>query len=135
MPSSTPRYKSLTRSDGKGFAGIGPLEGVRQVLVEVLDELQKPLAQFLRGGKAGPFEQAADQDAEPDFDLIQPGSMFGRIDEADAMAGICQKRLAGGHGSQDAAFAFDAQVVRQVAGDGDPAHQAFRLMSIDSSLD
>ena len=69
-----------------------------QVLIEVRNEVQEPLAQIRGGGKAGPLEHAADQNAEPDFDLIQPRCVNGRIDKANPVRAILQESLAGGHG-------------------------------------
>jgi hypothetical protein len=38
--------------------------------------------QFPNGDEAAALEQFADQDAEPDFDPVQPGSVFRRVFDA-----------------------------------------------------
>lgn len=64
---------------------IGPFERFGQCAVEVLDEVQNSLAQFLGGSKGGALEQAAHQNAEPHLDLIEPRTMLRRVDKSDAM--------------------------------------------------
>ena len=57
--------------------------------------------------------------------------MFGSVDKANAMAGIGEEGGAGAHGSQVAAFAFDAEILLDATALCHQAHQAFRLMSIE----
>jgi len=44
--------------------------------------------QLLDGVETGAFEQAPNQDAKPNLDLIESGGMLGGIDKADPMARI-----------------------------------------------
>ena len=59
-----------------------------QSLVEIVNKGQDPLLEVLHREETATFEQAAHQDTEPDFDLIEPRGMFGGVDEADAMARV-----------------------------------------------
>ena len=49
---------------------VGPLEGLSHGAVEVGDEGQHLVAQVGHGGEAPAAEQLADQDAQPEFDLV-----------------------------------------------------------------
>lgn len=67
--------------------------------------------------EGGAFQESAGEDAEPDFDLIQPRSVLGRVDKADAMSGVCEKRSPRRHGSQNAAAPLFAE---RIAGNAAP---------------
>ena len=54
----------------EGSSGISPFERFGHCTVEVVDELSEPLFEFLKRGKTRPFEEAAGENTEPDFDLI-----------------------------------------------------------------
>lgn len=77
------------------------------------------------------LEQAAHQDTKPDFNLVQPGSVLGSIDEADAMSFILQEGHAGLLRFQDPAATFLAQVKIQLATFGNQAHQRLRAVDIE----
>jgi len=49
-------------------------------------------------------QHATVDDAENDFDLIEPRTMFRDVNKSDAMAGVRQKRAARGHRLQYASF-------------------------------
>ena len=68
--------------------GIGPSKRLAKNVVEIADEIQDPAAQVLERVKAGTFEQPPREDREPDLDLVQPGAMSWRIDEANAVLGV-----------------------------------------------
>lgn len=57
--------------------------------------------------------------------------MLRREDEPNAVARIRKERSPGGHGFQDAAFAFLAQVLVDTAALCDKANQRFRLMRVE----
>ena len=48
--------------------------------------------------------------AEPDLNLVEPGTVSGGIHEANAMSGVGEKGCTGAHAGEMATFAFDAQV-------------------------
>ena len=68
--------------------GIGPSKRLAEDIVEIVDEIQDPPAQVLERVKAGTFEQPPREDREPDLDLVKPGAMSWRIDEANAVLGV-----------------------------------------------
>ena len=84
------------------------------------------------GGKAGAAQQFADQDREPDFDLIEPGGVPGGEVESDAVAVIAQEGLTADFSCQYAIAAFaakrsfiDAALARY------QAHDAFRHVGVE----
>ena len=76
-------------------------------------------------------KQAANQDTEPDLNLVEPGTVFGGVDEANAMAGVGEKGGPCSHRGQMATFAFDAQVLLDATLRGHQAHQRFGLMGVE----
>lgn len=72
----------------EGFAGVGPVEGVGHRGVVVGDELSELGLEFWHRGEVAATQAFALQDAEEDFDLIEPGTVFRQVDEADAVAGV-----------------------------------------------
>ena len=81
--------------------------------------------------ETGAAEKSADQDAEPQFDLIEPGSSFWRIDEADTVLRVGQEVHTSGHGSKDPTVAFGTQVEVQMAGICDEPNQGLRHVGRD----
>ena len=59
--------------------------------IVVGNEGQDALAQLLHGDPTGTCQQAAYQNAEPDLNLVEPGTVFGSVDKANAMAGVEKK--------------------------------------------
>lgn len=104
------------------LADVGPAERLGEGLVEEVDEVEDPLLEFVGGGESTTLEQAAGEDGEPDLDLIEPGAVFGGINESDAVRGILKKGGARGHVLEDIAFALASQVVREATGLGDQRH-------------
>ena len=76
------------------------------MLVIVGDIALDLLLQILDGGKVPSVEDVLAEDAEPDFDRVEPATVLGRIDEADAMSRITQISLSGLHALEDAPFSF-----------------------------
>src|SRR5436305_3034151 len=85
---STPAEKFIYTSSRQRLACIGPLKRLRHSSIEVLDGIDQRLMQLLDGVETGAFEQAPNQDAKPNLDLIESGGMLGGIDKADPMARI-----------------------------------------------
>ena len=74
---------SLQRS-----TGIGPSKRLAKNVVEIVDEIQDPPAQVVGRVETGAFEQSPRENREPDLDLVKPGAMSWRIDEANAVLGV-----------------------------------------------
>ena len=87
--------------------------------------------QLFGGLKTGAFEQAPDQDTKPNLHLIEPGTMLGGVDEADAMAGVGEEVGAGFHGLENTAFVFDPEIDLDALVLRDPLDQGGRLMGIE----
>jgi hypothetical protein len=67
---STPRRNSFGSLGSQWTPRVGPFEGFGHRAIEVVDELQNPLAQLVHGAEAGSFQQLANQDTEPNLNLI-----------------------------------------------------------------
>ena len=92
---------------------------------------QDALAQLLHGDPTGTCQQAAHQNAEPDFNLVEPGTMSGGRHEANTMARIGEKGGTGAHAGEMTAFAFDAQRLLDPTLRCHQAHQCFGLMGVE----
>ena len=71
----------------EGLAGVGPVEGVGHRDVVIRDELPEFGLQFKHRGEVAPSQVLAVEDAEADFDLVEPRTVFRQVDEADAVSG------------------------------------------------
>ena len=60
----------------EGLAGVGPVEGVGHRGVVVGDELSELGLEFGHRREVAPAQALALQDAEEDFDLIEPGTVL-----------------------------------------------------------
>jgi len=78
----------LSRSSLQWPTGIGPSKRLAEDIVEIVDEIQDSPAQVGNRVEAGAFEHSAREDREPDLDLVKPGAMSWRIDEANAVLGV-----------------------------------------------
>lgn len=76
------------------------------MLIVVEDIVLNLVLQIVYGKKVPPLEDVLSENAEPDFNGVEPGAVFGRIDEADTMLGITQVRLPARHVLKNAGFAF-----------------------------
>lgn len=76
------------------------------MLVIVGDVALDLLSQILYGGEVPSVEDMLGEYAKPDFDGVEPATMLGRVDEADAMFRITQISLSGLHALEDAPFSF-----------------------------
>ena len=59
--------------------------------IVVGNKSQDALTQVSEGDPTGTSEQAANQDAKPDLNLVEPGTMPGGVDEANAMGRVREK--------------------------------------------
>lgn len=100
-------------------AAEGPLEGLREDVVEVADEVEDPLAELIDRRERTPSEHAPNQDAEPDLDLVHPRAVLRREDEANLVGGILEEFLPTLHRVQNAVFALSAEVFADRASLGD----------------
>ena len=69
-------------------------------------------------------EHFAHQDGEPDFDLIHPRAMSGRVMEHHLVGGIAQKGGSPGHQRENTVFALLAKVLldaRKLSDESGPA--------------
>src|SRR5271169_5051575 len=68
--------------------GEGPAEGARLSAIPMPDEAQDVMRERGHALEAAVAQNAALKDAEPDLDLIDPGGMQRRVDEAKAMSNL-----------------------------------------------
>lgn len=94
---STFRHKSFGSLGSQRATGISPPERLGHREVEVLDEVQDTLPKIVNRTETGPLQQLANQDTEPDLDLIQPRSMLGGVDKTNTVTLVFQERLSGFH--------------------------------------
>src|SRR5207245_10977763 len=70
----------------EGPTRISPLERLGHRFVEILDEGQDLVPQIRHRLEIATLDDATYQDAEPNFDLIQPRGVLRHVHEAHAMA-------------------------------------------------
>ncbi len=61
--------------------------------------------QLLHGEATELGKQATNKDEEPDLNLVEPGTVSGSVDEANAMARVGEKGRAGTHAGEMTTFA------------------------------
>ncbi len=110
---------------------VSPLERFRHGAVVLVDERQHFGNQVRDGRKVTTFEQFAGQDAQPDFHLVHPRGMLGRVVKDQAMGWNTPEGGACFHRFQNAAFPLDAQIHRQIGFVGPIANQGLRLMRVE----
>ena len=81
---------------------VSPVHGFGNCLVEILHESLEFLDQVELGTEAASSHHATIDDAENDFDLVEPRTVFREVHKTDAMARIGKKRSARGHRLQNA---------------------------------
>lgn len=81
------------------------------------------------GGKVPPVEDVRVEDAEPGVDRVEPTTVLGRRDEADAMVGIAEVGLPALHALEDAPSAFFTEDLLITKGLGDEAYQGLARVS------
>ena len=65
------------------FASIGPIERMSHRCVVVVEELLKFFFEVLHGREVSPADHFPHDDTEDRFDLVQPGTVFRQINEAN----------------------------------------------------
>jgi hypothetical protein len=71
--------------------GVGPAIGMGAVSIMVVEVGDQARDEFLGRGEIAAFQEAACQGAEPQFDLVEPGAVFGREVEYVLVFGVRQK--------------------------------------------
>lgn len=117
------------------LALVGPFEGFGHRTIVIFDESQDLAFQVLHRSEIAAFEHFSNQDAEPNLDLVHPGSMFGGVMKDNAMGGIAQKSSSGSLGFQNTRFALHPQIDRQVGFCCDIAHQRCRQVRVEIVTD
>jgi len=79
----------------------------------------------VQGGEVAAENDLSREGRESHLDLIEPRGMLGREVKDDAVAGVAQELLAGGHRLEDTALAFDPEVAGETDGLGHQAHHRF----------
>jgi hypothetical protein len=115
----------------QSFALVRPFERFRHRVIVVVNEGQDFGDQFFHGGKVATLEQSASQDAEPNLDLVHPGSVPGCVMEYNAMAWVAQEFGACRHRLQDTAVPLDTQVGRDIRFVSYVAYQRFGLVNVE----
>ncbi len=140
MPQPPPRALGYTSTASRKFLGslgtsrrpfVGPVKGPIGSAVVVGNKGQDALAQLRDGNPTGASQQAAHQNAEPDLNLVEPETVFGSVDEANAMAGVGEKGGARAHAGEMTAFAFDTELLLDPTLRRRQAHQGFGLMGVE----
>ena len=118
-------------SSGKSLALIGPTKRLCHGSVEIGDKGQHFSLEISDGGKGGAFEQLANQNAEPNLNLVHPGSVLRRLVKDNTMGWVREKGGAALHRGQNAGFPFDPQVDVQIGLLSHVADQGFGLMRVE----
>ena len=114
------------------LALVGPFEGLGHGAVEVVYKSFQSLLQIGQRGKVAAADDLAGQDAEPNFDLVHPGGMFGSVTKVNPMGGIVQEASAADLSLKHALLALGAQVDLPERGVArHVADQAFGLVSVE----
>src|SRR5438270_1333588 len=127
---STPRRKSAGSLNRYGLSLVGPLEWLGHGSIVIVDKSKDLGLQVLNRDERPSFEQLAHQNAEPNFILVEPGTMHRSIMENHLMTGIREKGSPAGHRGQNATLAFDAQVLFDARQVRHPADQGLGLMGV-----
>lgn len=90
------RNKRRSSSFVCGLSRVGPIERMGHRRIVVSDECFEFVFQVWYRYETSSSQNFSLNDAEDDFDLVQPRAMFGKIDEADAMAEVREKQAACG---------------------------------------
>lgn len=121
----------VSRSCPERTSGICPFEGLGHSPVEVFDECQDAMPEFLRGFEAGSFQEPSSQDRKPDLDLIQPGGVFGGVDEPYSVRRIVEEFGSGCHGFKNTRFSLDSKILCDPALMGHKLDKRFGFMGIE----
>lgn len=83
------------------------------------------------GWKVAPSQDMLIEDAKPNFNGVEPATVFWGIDEANAMGRITEVGLPAGHTLENSLLAFDAQILVIPQNGGDRANKCFALMGVE----
>lgn len=97
----------------------------------IINKGQNLSHEFIKGGKGSSSKQFANQNTEPDFDLVEPRAMLWRVMKDNAMGGVTKKSSPSLLVVQDTGLAFLAKVNLKVRLLCNPANQGFREMNIE----
>jgi len=92
-PSFLPGCWAFYRRSRQGTAGVGPAERFGKRAVEVFDEVQQPLLQCFGRLKITTPQNTSHYNAEHDFNLVQPRTVFRQVHEAKPVAVVGEKHL------------------------------------------
>src|SRR5258708_35633058 len=106
---------------------VGPVKSSVGRAIVVRNKGQDTGTQLLHGEATESGKQATNEVREPDLNLVEPGTVAGRVDEANAMAGGGEKGRTGSHAGQVATFALDAPILLDGDLTSDQTHQGFGL--------
>ena len=70
------------------FSGIGPCERVSHGQIVVFHELTELRFEVGDGREISPAHQFSVNDTKDDFNLIEPRTVLGKVDEANSMCGV-----------------------------------------------
>ena len=110
---------------------VSPMKSSVGGAIVVRNKGQDAGAQLLHRAATESGKQTTNEDREPDLNLVEPGTVSGSVDEANAMAEVAEKGGPRTHAGKMAAFAFDAQVLLEITLLSDQAHQGFGLMGVE----
>jgi hypothetical protein len=122
------------RSCSKRPSRVGPAERLGEDIVEVVDELRDACAQVLERNEARALEQAARQDGEPDFNLVQPRAVARCVDEANPVSRVFEKCAARLFRLEDAGLALGAEFVLDATPTGDEFDQGRGTMGVELTI-
>jgi hypothetical protein len=88
------------------LSGVGPGEGMGHCGVVIGHELSELRFQVGHREKISAAQKLSMNDPENDLNLIEPRTVFRKVDKADSMLEVRQERLSRGHGFEDAADVF-----------------------------
>ncbi len=91
--------------------------------MEGVDEVEEPLAEVVKRDEGRSLACSPREDAEPDFDLVQPGRVARGVDHAEAMTQVCEESLSTGHRLAHASLALHAEVIVDAASARDEPHE------------
>src|ERR1700730_5602020 len=124
-------WPEMNESGTEWLSLIGPLERLGHGAVEVVDKSQHLSAQVINGAEVAAPQELADQDAEPDFHLVHPRGVFGRVVEDNRMRRISQEGCSRHFRPQDAAHVFDPKVLGDPVSLGNVAHETLRAVDVE----
>lgn len=79
------------------LAGVGPVEGVGHRAVVIIHELPELRFKVGHRGEVSPAQTLSMNDTEDDLNLIEPRTVFRKVDKTDSMTAVRQELLACGH--------------------------------------